>query len=57
MRWNATLYDKKHDFISEYGKGILSYFPENKDEMILDLACVTGILTSMRYACMIEQLF
>lgn len=21
--WNAALYDNKHDFVSEYGKGLL----------------------------------
>ncbi len=23
--WNATLYDNKHDFVAEYGKGLLEF--------------------------------
>ena len=31
--WNATLYDNKHDFVAEYGKGLLEYIPQNKNQM------------------------
>lgn len=44
--WNATLYDNKHDFVSEYGKGLLEFVPENKKQSILDLGCGTGMLTA-----------
>ena len=40
--WNATLYDNKHDFVAEYGKGLLEYIPQNKNQCILDLGCGTG---------------
>lgn len=43
--WNAALYDNKHDFVAEYGKGLLEFVPENNNQSILDLGCGTGILT------------
>ena len=43
--WDATLYDNKHDFVAEYGKGLLEYISQNKKQSILDLGCVTGTLT------------
>ena len=45
MEWNATLYDKKHDFVAEYGKGLLEFVPHNRKQSILDLGCGTGALT------------
>ena len=44
--WNAVLYDNKHDFVSEYGKGLFEFVPEDKKQSILDLGCGTGILTA-----------
>lgn len=44
--WNAVLYDNKHDFVAEYGKGLLEFVPKNKNQHILDLGCGTGTLTS-----------
>ena len=44
--WNAVLYDNKHDFVAEYGKVLLEFIPENKNQSILDLGCGTGILTA-----------
>ena len=29
--WNAALYDNKHDFVAEYGKGLLEFVPENNN--------------------------
>ena len=46
MEWDASLYDKKHDFVAEYGKGLLEFIPQNKEQAILDLGCGTGILTA-----------
>ena len=37
MEWDASLYDKKHDFVAEYGKGLLEFIPQNKEQAILDL--------------------
>ena len=45
MEWNLTLYNKKHDFIAEYGKGLLEFVPKNDGQTILDLGCGTGMLT------------
>ena len=45
MEWNSTLYDVKHDFVAEYGKGLLEFIPNNKKQTILDLGCGTGTLT------------
>lgn len=28
--WNAIMYDNKHDFVAEYGKGLLEYIPQNE---------------------------
>ena len=42
---NAVLYDSKHDFVAEYGKGLLEFVLENKNQSILDLGCGTGTLT------------
>lgn len=43
--WNAVLYDNKHDFVAEYGKGLLEFVPKNENQTILDLGCGTGTLT------------
>ena len=45
MKWNSTLYDQSHDFVSKYGEGILSYLNPKPLEIILDLGCGTGDLT------------
>ena len=46
MEWNSLLYDKKHDFVAEYGKGLLEFIPDKKEQTILDLGCGTGTLTA-----------
>jgi trans-aconitate methyltransferase len=45
MKWNSTLYDQSHGFVSKYGEGILSYLNPKPTEIILDLGCGTGDLT------------
>ena len=45
MEWNSSLYDNKHDFVAEYGKGLLEFLPKNDEQTILDLGCGTGTLT------------
>ena len=44
--WNAALYDNKHDFVAEYGKGLLEFVPRDKGLSVLDLGCGTGTLTA-----------
>lgn len=45
MEWNSSLYDNKHNFVAEYGKGLLEFVQKNKSQSILDLGCGTGTLT------------
>ncbi len=45
MEWNSSLYDKKHDFVAGYGKGLLEFVPDNNEQTILDLGCGIGTLT------------
>ncbi|MGN0820603.1 MAG: class I SAM-dependent methyltransferase [Akkermansia sp.] len=46
MEWDSSLYDKKHDFVPEYGKGLFDFIPKDKAQSILDLGCGTGSLTA-----------
>ena len=45
MEWNAKLYQDNHNFVTEYGKSLLEYIPDDKKQVVLDLGCGTGILT------------
>lgn len=49
--WNATMYDNKHDFVAEYGKGLLEYIPQNEKQSILDLGCGAETLTVQLNNC------
>ena len=42
--WNATLYDNKHKFVSNFGENLVSFLNPQKGEHILDVGCGTGDL-------------
>lgn len=46
LKWNAQLYDQQHDFVAAYGKGLLTFIPQQPNQAILDLGCGTGGLTA-----------
>lgn len=43
--WNASLYDEKHSFISQYGKDLIKLLAPVEGENILDVGCGTGDIT------------
>lgn len=44
--WDAKLYDDKHSFVWEKGKGVVDLLAPKPGERILDLGCGTGHLTA-----------
>ncbi|MDN3018001.1 methyltransferase domain-containing protein [Paenibacillus sp. BSR1-1] len=44
--WNASLYDSKHSFVSQYGEDLVSLLAPEQGESILDLGCGTGDLAN-----------
>ena len=46
MKWDAALYDQKHDFVSKYGEDLVTLLNPQKKELILDVGCGTGDLAA-----------
>jgi trans-aconitate 2-methyltransferase len=44
-KWDAKLYQGKHEFVWQYGKTLLELLAPQSKEYILDLGCGTGQLT------------
>lgn len=44
--WNSTLYDDKHQFVSQFGQGIMELLQPRQHERILDVGCGTGDLAA-----------
>lgn len=44
--WNASLYDGKHAFVSQYGNSLVQLLAPKEGERILDLGCGTGDLAN-----------
>lgn len=47
MKWNAALYDNKHNFVSKYGEDLVNLLDPKEGEKILDAGCGTGDLAEL----------
>ncbi len=45
-KWNSTLYDDKHKFVSQFGEDLISILDPQEGEHILDVGCGTGDLAN-----------
>ncbi|MBG9455701.1 methyltransferase type 11 [Lysinibacillus sphaericus] len=43
-KWNAHLYDQKHDFVSKFGGSLVDLLAPQINERVLDVGCGTGDL-------------
>ncbi|MDR2044493.1 MAG: class I SAM-dependent methyltransferase [Clostridium sp.] len=50
MKWDAELYETKHNYSSDYGKTLFDFLPP-KSEAILDIGCGIGDLTERLKEC------
>ena len=46
MEWDSALYDSRHGFVADYGRGLLDFIAPEPRQVILDLGCGTGSLTA-----------
>lgn len=46
-KWNARLYDDKHNFVFKFGEDVVQLLNPREGERILDLGCGTGYLTNV----------
>lgn len=46
MKWDASVYDRRHGFVAEYGRALLELVPDDPALSVLDLGCGTGALTA-----------
>lgn len=44
--WNAELYESRHSFVWEFGRGLIELLAPQPGERILDVGCGTGQLTA-----------
>ena len=45
--WDASLYDEKHSFVSNYGSDLIELLNPKQGEKVLDLGCGTGDLANV----------